>query len=296
MPSDSTPTPPPLDVLQRWMQAVLMHPAGAERGLEAPAAQAELPLDGAQLNAVVAPSTALTSVERLDIYARAYFARLLECLRAEFPMFVRAVGEEPFTELAVGYLQRHPSRSYTLARLGEHFPRYLTETRPPSSTGDGDWPTLLIELAELEWAVGQVFDGPGAEGLGEPDFASLNSLSAAEFARTRLVFNPSLLLLAFTHPLNDWWESLRRGGESPAPPMQPSWLALNRISYVVRRHPLEELEFRLLRGLHAGAPVGEAIRDVAAISGVDVAALAARLAAWFRAWGERRFLLAVEPA
>ena len=72
-----------------------------------------------------------TSVERLEVYANAYYARLLECLRDEFPALLHAVGEEVFDGLAFGYLQAYPSTSYTLSNLSRNFARFLEETRPP---------------------------------------------------------------------------------------------------------------------------------------------------------------------
>ena len=119
-------TPFDLATLQRWMQAVIMHPGGAERGLVSAEAEREIPRVGDSLESLIKPSSAMTSLERMEIYAGAYYARLLECLRAEFPITAKAVGEEVFGDFAVGYLQRYPSTSYTLCRLGANFPRFRT--------------------------------------------------------------------------------------------------------------------------------------------------------------------------
>ena len=48
--------------------------------------------------------------------------------------------------------------------------------------GDGqgalanDWPELLIDLARLEWAIYEVFDGPGVEGQPLLGFDQLSSI------------------------------------------------------------------------------------------------------------------------
>jgi hypothetical protein len=62
-------------------------------------------------------------MDRLAIYGTAYYARLLECLLEEFPVLVHALGEELFDAFAVGYLQKYPSRSYTLNDLATNIPR-----------------------------------------------------------------------------------------------------------------------------------------------------------------------------
>ena len=77
-----------------------------------------------------------TSVERLEIYAGAYYARLLECLRAEYPIMAEAMGTELFDEFAVEYLQRYPSHSYTLNDLGGQF-RKVSGGDPPDFGGRG---------------------------------------------------------------------------------------------------------------------------------------------------------------
>jgi hypothetical protein len=124
------PQGPALDVVQRWFQAVVTHPAGAAAGIASPAAQGFVPLGRGALERLVRRSSRLTAEQRLAIYANAYYARLLECLAECFPVLERALGAEVFAGFAFDYLQRYPSRSYTLDRLADSFPRFLEETRP----------------------------------------------------------------------------------------------------------------------------------------------------------------------
>src|SRR6266404_5991762 len=178
----STSYTPPEEVsrVQRWFQAVVTHPDGVEAGAASEEAQRLSGLPPGQLEKVITRSRALSAAERLAIYANAYHTRLLECLGEVYPMLKRALGEEAFEGFAFGYLQEFPSRSYTLNELGRHFPSYLQETRPPSDHSSPeaaptdsengqpalvqDWPDFLIDLARLEWAIYEVFDGPGLEG------------------------------------------------------------------------------------------------------------------------------------
>ncbi len=120
----------PLEQIQRWMQSVLMHPGGVAEGMQSEAAREHIDLPPGEIEQVVGRSAALDGLERLEIYARAYYARLVECMEAEFPILARAVGEELFREFAVGYLECYPSRSYTLNHLGGRFAEYLAETFP----------------------------------------------------------------------------------------------------------------------------------------------------------------------
>src|SRR5260370_2264837 len=142
-----------LGQIQRWMQATIMHPGGVVEGMASAEARRLIDVGPNEAEAVVTRSRALTALERLAIYGYAYYARLLECLREEFPVLQHALGEELFDAFAAQYLPQHPSRSYTLFQLGTNFPHFLEETRPPHPTlphprGEGrergnpapDWP------------------------------------------------------------------------------------------------------------------------------------------------------------
>ena len=91
------------------MHAVITHPEGVAAGLDSQEARSEIDVVASQVEQVVDPSKRRTSIERIEVYANAYYARLLECLRDEFPALFHAVGEEVFDGLAFGYLQAYPS-------------------------------------------------------------------------------------------------------------------------------------------------------------------------------------------
>src|SRR5262249_39644731 len=136
----------------RWMQTVIMHPDGVQLGIASEAARQyiDVPID--EIESVLSRSRALTATERLAIYGRAYRARLLECLRAEFPVLLHALGDSLFNRFASDYLEGNQSRSYTLAKLGERFPHYLRETRPDHDAPRDSrerWPDFIIDLATL---------------------------------------------------------------------------------------------------------------------------------------------------
>ncbi len=169
-----------LNQLQRWMQSVITHPAGIEAGVRSDASRDVFDLSASRLDEVVLPSQRLSSADRLRVYGNAYFARLLECLRAEFPAMVKALGEEAFDGLAFGYLLEHPSRSDTLTHLAAKLPEYLQQTRPSREASEhgvdsneeqhSDFADLLIDLARLERTYSEVFDGAGPENEASPRF------------------------------------------------------------------------------------------------------------------------------
>jgi len=227
--------------IQRWMQAVIQQPDG----------------DGSErVDDVILPSRSLSSRDRLQIYANAYFARLLEVLTGEYPAVAFAVGEEVFAEFALGYLNRHPSTSYTLAQLGGRFPQHLAETRPPCETDAPDWADFLIDLATLERLYSEVFDGPGTEDSAAFD---LGGIAPEQWPNCRLIFAPCVRPVRLRFPVHEYITAVRRG-EQPTPPVAATThLVVSRREYIVRRVAVSADEFQLLSALFNGATVGDAL-------------------------------------
>jgi len=284
-----------LDRLQRWVQTVIMNVGGARAGVASDAARGVLAVEPEEVERIVTPSRTLTGLERLEIYHRAYYARLLECLREEFPVLCHAAGEEAFDQFALAYLQKYPSRSYTLNQLGAHFPRYLAESRP-AGEGDADgvgWPDFLIDLATLEQTYAEVFDGPGVEGRRLLDPEQLLATPTERWPDARLVPVVCLRLLALRFPVHKYVAAVRKKKEPAFPEPAETYLAVTRRDYVVRRYELAHVPYVLLGALAAGQPVGEAVAR-AAEAAPDVEALAADLPQWFRNWTAEGFFQAVE--
>jgi hypothetical protein len=282
-----------LSQIQRWMQAVITHPGGAAEGLDSDAARAQLDVMPANVEQVIAPSQQQSSLERLAIYAQAYFARLSECLRAEFPMTVEAIGEELFDEFAVEYLQRYPSQSYTLDHLGKSFAGFLAETRPQSDDEDHAWLDFLSDLARLEWNIAEVFDGPGAEQLPRLSHDALTTIPPECWSDIRLVPVPCLRIVEFAFPIDAYYRALRAKQEPLPPQRAATWLAITRRDYVVRHYPLSAAEATLLAQLVAGRPLGESIERAAPPDG-DLDQFAAQLRGWFQHWSAEGFFQRVE--
>lgn len=291
---------PALGVVQSWFQAVISHPDGVAGGLSGDEAQRLIGLGRDELETIVRRSRSLTASERIGIYAHAYYARLLECLGESFPVLRRVLGPELFEPIAFEYLQRHPSKSYTLDRLGDRFARFLEEHRAADAGEPPAWPEMLADLARFEHAIARVFDGPGLEG--EPPLAveDLQTLGAEGFAAARLVPAPSLRLLTFRFPLNDLYTAARRADEEdelqfPAPGIEH--VALCRRDFVVRRYPLTPIEHALLASIVGGATVGEALAAAAEVAecsapGEDLGPLLERS---FAAWTVAGFFRGVLP-
>jgi hypothetical protein len=262
----------PLDELQKWFQAAVTHPGGVAAATD-------------DVDAVISPSSRQSADERLTVYAQAYWARLLECLREEFPTLRAAVGDEAFDGLAVDYLIHYPSQSYTLAELGSRFADHLAVTRP-----DDEFSAAAVELARVERAVSEVFDAPGGETLGYLTPEAAANVPADRRADLRLLPLPTFVLLRFEHDVNSWFTRLRADPHDATPPeRRPTFVALSRRQFIVRRHPLSAIQYDLLTELRGGSTLGRALTTVTDANSAAVGEIAASLGAWFTEWSAAGF-------
>ena len=213
-------------------------------------------------------------------------------MREEFPVLLHALGEEIFDGFAVGYLQRDPSRSYTLFKLSADFARFLTETCPDlveEGSDAADWPYFLIDLATLETSFNEVFDGPGSEKTGLLDAEQLRSIPPERLLDARLVCVPCLRLLTFRYPVHTYFTAVRRKEEVEFPTAAETRLAVTRRDYVVRHYELSRPAYELLTALLAGQTIGEAIQRAAEAAGPEIECLEANLRQWFHDWAAEGF-------
>lgn len=300
MPTSQPGHSPELDHLQRWMQAVITHPGGIEAGAASGLARTALGEEGpVTLDSIVLRSRRLGSADRLRVYGNAYFARLLECLRAEFPAMVKALGEEAFDGLAFGYLLEHPSASYTLSRLAAELPGHLARTRPPRDAdltdNNPDFADFLIDLATLERTYSEVFDGPGPEQTDSLNASDVEGLTADQFAAARLVLHDCVRLLTLRFPVHEFASAVRQGRETDFPVARPTRLVVTRRDYIVRRIEVTPPQFELLAALQRGDSLGAALLPLQPSDGADVSQLAADLRRWFFEWSAAPLFRELQP-
>ena len=151
---------PSLADLQRWMRWVLTHPLGANRatgGEQLTGLPERFVEPEARVLASIAgdPVSGRCVADRLSVYASGYFSRLHEALELEYPRLAEALGPEEFRDLVAAHLLRAPSRSPSLADLGEDLAGTLRAC--PAGT-ERPW---LVDLAAFERAMAEVWlSGP----------------------------------------------------------------------------------------------------------------------------------------
>lgn len=115
-------------------------------------------VDGRRMETVaesfIKPNDRLTSFERLEIYNRVYWFRVLDCLYDDYPGLRAIVGDRKFLALATAYLAKYPSISFTLRNLGSRLEKFLR--------AEPHWiaphEQLALDMARFEWAQIVAFD------------------------------------------------------------------------------------------------------------------------------------------
>ena len=257
--------------LQRRMAAALLAPPGTRGRKEAVR--------------LIKPNDRLSASERLAIYRRSYWARLLDSLAEDFPGVTAIAGRRRFRRLAVQYLRDCPSRSFTLRDLGAQLPDWLQ--RHPEILGAHQ--DLAVDMARLEWAHIVAFDGAQSplldpEHLLEPG------------PGMRIGLQPYLTLLELAYPVDEVRVALQSdAGQQPARRKaarlaNPVFVAVHRSERTVYYRRLEPEEFHLLQALRRGRAISSAVRFAFCHSRHAPADSPRLLETWFAAWARLGWL------
>ncbi|MDI1320345.1 MAG: DNA-binding domain-containing protein [bacterium] len=278
--------------LQRLMTHLLVRPLTKQDGLQ------PTWIDGRPTAAVAAEfiksNDRLTSFERLQLYNRMYWFRLLDIMHDDNPGLRALLGEKKFTRLTEAYLAKYPSRSFTLRNLGSRLAQFIREQ--PRLTAPHT--ALAHAVTRFEWAQTVAFDEGAHPGLTAAD------LKRTPPARLKIALQPYLSLLALDWPVDDYVIAVKqrdalRGAASNAvdsarvvprsrqvarPRRGRIYLGVHRYHHRLFYKRLERPAFLILTALAAGRPLASAV--TAGGRGVKPA----QVSGWFATWMELGWL------
>jgi hypothetical protein len=251
--------------LQRRMAADVRRPLTADFEMRETADDCESV--GAIAASYISPNDRLSSFERLEIYNRQYWFRLISAVSEDFPTLNALLGPHRFDPLILAYLNENPSTSWTLRDLGAKLSHFL-ESHPKFA---GRRFRLAIDVARLEWAYVDAFDR-----------GHLTPLTAEEAQAigpdSKLSLQPHLQLLELSYPVDSLVLAVKKQAPEteivsnaanrresqnwpklPAMRQQRVWLAVHRFDDSVYYRRIDREAFLLLSALRSGATVSEAI-------------------------------------
>lgn len=273
----------PLSLVQQWMQTVLVNPLGSQNGHPSELLPQHLQGD---IENIIAPSSRLNGRQRLAIYQRGYLARLRDCMAGQFRGLQYALGEELFQAFADEYLQQYPSVSYTLADLGKRFAAFLQQTRPGAAAPENereDWPDFMIELAQLEYALLQIFDEESPAGI---QYAT----DTTNDDHLQLV--PLFHIFSFRFPTAHYLQAVHRGDNPQLPFPSESYLAVTRKEYQIGLFHLNPMQYGFLTYLQQHPqPIAQALQQFAALNHIEFESLQNLWSVWRSKWIESGFFV-----
>ncbi|MEK7468881.1 MAG: DNA-binding domain-containing protein [Planctomycetota bacterium] len=265
-----------LDAVENWMQAVITDPGGVAAGERSTEARRHIDRGAGTIEQVILPSRQQSSRERLQVYANAYYWRLIDILAEEYPVVRHATGPRRFSRLAVEYLQTHPSRSYSLNFLSIAFPAFLRSGAKQLPRRD-----FLADVATVERTMEDVFDAPDVKPITPKAW---RKIPMSAWMSKRLKMTPAMRLLELGYPVNGYLSDVREGKNVKPPPKEKQRIIIFRRNYSVWRAPLTPIRFKLLSLLQSGSTLPEAFGACAALKGFDAEKFTGALKGWFRGW------------
>ncbi len=278
-----------LDHIQRSMFDAIRQPLTAEENMR------QRSRDGKSMRAVadeiIKPNDRLTSFERLEIYNRQYWFRILSALSEDFPGLRAIIGEKRFDKMAVEYLYDCPSRSFTLRNLGSRLESWLRE-HPQHISGNEQ---IALDMVRLEWAEIEAFDEAAKPRLTEADLPTLGP-------DPKFQLQPYIRLLDLNYPVDDLLIRVRseleetdivsnavtervhsRSRRRVLPKPEPIFLAVHRADNTVYFKRIDREAFIILSALRDGRALSDAVDEVD-WSGRDLEAAMAEVQKWFAYW------------
>jgi len=253
--------------LQRRMAEDVMRPLTSDFQMQ------RLTTDGRSTQEIadsyIKPNNLLSSFDRLEIYNRQYWFRVIGAIAEDFPALNAVLGEKVFDRLVLTYLRENPSTSFTLRDLGSKLPQWLEEHSELAPRRH----KLLLDVARLEWAYVEAFDRVEADPLTAADFADLA-------AGSRLFLQPHIQLLELNYPVDELVLAVhqetgpsdimsnavperRHVQRARLPKMLRSavFLVVHRYDNSVYYRRIDRENFRLLSALQKGVPLGDALEN-----------------------------------
>lgn len=288
-----------LRAIQRQMAGALFRPLNERYKMQ------RRTEDGKDMRLVAAefikPNDRLTAFERLEIYSRSYWFRLLDCLYDDYPGLRGILGETKFMKLATAYLAKYPSSSYTLRNLGDRLVQFLEE-----AFGEVLSPRqrMSLDMARFEWAQVIAFD-EGSHPAVTPD-----DLLDARPDTLRMNLQPYITLLHLSYEVDTYLLAVRKRdsdilrseasntpdaapGEKRSrrkairlPKMLPVWVAVHRCDNMLYYKRLEPAAFQILAGLREGRTVGEVCEQALEEGVLQGQEGLDRVQKWFANWTE----------
>lgn len=280
--------------LQRRFSEALYTPLNSEEGIADRTPRGESMQQVAET--IIKPNDRLSSTERLEIYSRSYWFRLISSLNDDFVGLRAVVGDENFDALVQAYLTATPSRSFTLRNLGSRLEAWLRANPHYIHRHE----QLALDMVRLEWADTECFDAAEDSALTLGDIARLGE-------DPHLHLQPHIQLLDLQYPVDKLLLEIREDADPESDEAsntfserrnrarvkrvrkskpKPIFVVVHRVDYLVYFKRVTPEAFRTLTSFRNAKSLSEAIDTAFNPSTLPQAKITELVQGWFRHWTE----------
>jgi len=280
--------------LQRHFTKALYTPLNSQEGIADHTQGGESMQQVAET--IIKPNDRLSSTERLEIYSRSYWFRIISSLNEDFVGLRAVVGDDKFDALVQAYLTANPSRSFTLRNLGSRLESWLRAN--PQYIHPHE--QLALDMVRLEWADTECFDAAEDSALTLGDIAQLGE-------EPQLHLQPHIQLVDLQYPVDKLLLEIREEADQESDEASNTFserrnrarvrrvrkskpksifVVVHRVDYLVYFKRVTPEAFLILTSFRNAKSLSEAIDAAFNPSTLPQATITERVQGWFRDWAE----------
>ena len=221
------------------------------------------------------------------VYRNAYTARLAEIVGEDYEQLHAYLGDQAFARLVKAYIAANPSDQRSARWFGRHLPAFVRNDATFAKHRE------VVEIAELEKALTDAFDGPDAEPL---RIDALAAIAEEDWPRLVFVPQPTAIRLTFATNAADIWSALKSEAAPPKPLHlpEPQAILVWRQDFMSRFRLLSTEEAMMWDEAAKGVRFGVLCEMVATFAGEDEAEL--RAATYLKGWVDMGMLAGCRTA
>jgi hypothetical protein len=278
---------------QAMMATSIMRPLYSSEGMREPSAVRDAIFESTAAT-LFKPSWSLTAADRLEIYNKQYWFRILDSLLEDFPGLHAILGAEKFDSLITAYVTAHPSTTYSLRDLGSLLPNFILNN--PEYTGKKL--SAAHQMSAFEWAAIEAFDRKRYPTI------PVNAIASENPDALVLVLQPYISLIESDFALDDFALSVdkhsaqhgvstalvsrgQKKQKTKRPEKEHVFLVVHRQQNSVYYKRVDAEQFKILQLIKSGTTLGEICKMIANdLTPVSLSTFPDRLKKSFAEWME----------